>query len=72
MNYLNIRTRYFTSILAVVLFDFSVLSFAQRDLGVGEVNVRRDVIPVVVRSQDSQALAILKPLSAFMAVIAIE
>ena len=60
MSYLNIRTRFFTSILAVVLFKFSVPSFAQRDLGVGEVNVRRDVIPVVVRSQDSQALGILK------------
>ncbi len=60
MNYLNIPARFFTSILAVVLFQFSVPGFAQRDLGVGEVNVRRDVIPVVVRSQDSQALGILK------------
>ena len=41
-------------------FPILVPSFAQRDLGVGEVNVRRDVIPVVVRSQDSQSLGILK------------
>ncbi|MCH2388642.1 MAG: hypothetical protein MK240_10585, partial [Opitutales bacterium] len=65
MSYLNIRARFFTSILVVLLFQFSVPSFAQRDLGVGEVNVRRGVIPVVVRSQDSQALGILK--SAFSA-----
>ena len=32
---------------------------AQRDIGVGEVNVQRDVVPVVTRSQDGEALNIL-------------
>jgi len=60
MNYLNIRTCLSTSTFAIALCLSSAFSFAQRDLGVGEVNVRRDVIPVVVRSQDGQALSILK------------
>lgn len=33
---------------------------AQRNIGVGEVNVQRDVVPVVVRSQDGEALKILR------------
>jgi len=36
------------------------LTLAQRDIGVGEVNVQRDIVPVVVRSVDGEALKILR------------
>ncbi len=45
---------------AVALATLSLSSHAQRNLGEGLVDVSRDVIPVLVRSQDSEAQAILR------------
>ena len=49
-----------TPIILCFVFTFVSTAFGQRDLGVYEVNVQRDVIPVVVRSQDGKALKILE------------
>jgi len=51
----------FISLIAVsATLILGPAAFAQRDIGVGEVNVQRDVVPVVTRSQDGEALKILK------------
>lgn len=49
-----------TPIILCVAFTLVSTAFGQRDLGEYEVNVQRDVIPVVVRSQDGEALRILE------------
>lgn len=55
---MNKRIKITFLILATLVLGST--AFAQRDIGVGEVNVQRDVVPVVTRSQDAEALKILK------------
>ncbi len=59
---MNKLTQYllFSVLAATFIGAFPSTGFAQRSLGDGYVDVSRDVIPVLVRSQDSEALSILR------------